>query len=295
MKTKFKKVGILGRIRDDKIIETLNRLLQALSNWGQAFLVDETLKPMLQGTNWECALRDTLAKQCDLFIVVGGDGSLLQAARLASVHQIPVVGINKGRLGFLTDIRPEQIDTVLRAVLEGKYLEEERFLIEAEVQQDNKIAYKNISLNDVVLLPGDVAHMIEFEIYINQQFVCKQRADGLIVTTPTGSTAYALSGGGPILDPTLDAIALVPMFPHTLSSRPLVVPSDAQFDIKIPLSNETSPWLSCDGQEKVLVTPGSQIHIQKRADRLQLIHPQHYNYYETLRSKLHWGGVNGEV
>ena len=287
MHSKFKKVGILGRIRDDKIIETLRYLIQLLDVWQQSYVVDISLKPMIE-EGCEYFSAESLAKACDLLIVVGGDGSLLQAARLGVEYQLPVVGINKGRLGFLTDILPEHLETELRAVLEGKYIMEERFLIDVVVNADGKKIYKNLALNDVALLPGDVAQMIEFEIFIDRQFVCKQRADGIIVATPTGSTAYALSGGGPILEPHLEAMVLVPMFPHTLSNRPLVVSSGSKIDIKIPLTNETSPWLSCDGHEKELINPGTEIHIQKHKTLLNLIHPAHYNYYETLRAKLHW-------
>ncbi len=286
----FQKMGILGRYRTEHLSDTLLALIQFLEAQKQAFLLDEDLKSLITEKQVPAANKLAIAKACDLLIVIGGDGSLLQAAKIAAESQTPVIGINKGRLGFLTDILPSDLEKKLKPVLEGHYLEERRFLVDVAIKQAEKEVYKSIALNDVVLLPGDVAHMIEFEIYINQQFVCKQRADGLIVATPTGSTAYALSGGGPILHPQLEALVLVPMFPHTLSSRPLVVESSAVIDIVISAQNETSPWLSCDGQEKKAVSPGTQISIQKKQALLRLIHPEHYNYYETLRSKLHWSG-----
>ncbi len=153
---------------------------------------------------------------------------------------------------------------------------------------EGEIITQGIALNDVVLLPGDIAKMIEFDISINEDFVCSQRADGLIVTTPTGSTAYALSGGGPILHPQLDAIALVPMFPHTLSSRPIVVQAHSQIKINISSQNDISPSVSNDGQQPVALAAGGSIYIHRYKHPLHLIHPTDYNYYDTLRRKLDW-------
>lgn len=224
----------------------------------------------------------------DLIIVVGGDGSLLSAARSAVKVDVPVLGINRGHLGFLTDILPEELEEKIKVILAGKYTEENRFLLNATLYDDDVVRYQGESLNDVVLMFGEVPQLIEFEIYINDQLVSSQRADGLVVATPTGSTAYALSGGGPILHPALDAIVLVPISPHTLSSRPIVINGDNTIDIVINKNNETSPKLSCDGQEAVTVPPGQKIRIRKNAQQLRLIHLLDYNYYETLRAKLGW-------
>lgn len=286
----FQKIGILGRSRAENISETLKSLVDFLNRSRQNFAVDTELEALLKNKEITYLSKDKLAKSCDLFIVVGGDGSLLHAAKLAAEAQIPVVGINKGRLGFLTDILPADIEKKLKPILAGIFVEERRFFIEASIQKNGKAGERSTALNDVVLLPGNIAHMIEFEIYINKQFVCKQRADGLIVASPTGSTAYALSGGGPILHPQLEAFVLVPMFPHTLSSRPLVVQSNSLIEIVIPEHNETTPWLSCDGNEKKAIERGSALMIEKKDIALRLIHPEDYDYFETLRSKLHWSG-----
>ena len=171
---------------------------------------------------------------CDLLITVGGDGSLLKAARIASRRQIPILGINRGKLGFLTDIKPDCLNTIL-PVLQGQFKTEQRLLLEATIGD-----YQSTALNDVVLLPGDIAHMITFTLEVDGQFVATQRADGLIIATPTGSTAYALSGGGPILHPTSNAVTLVPMFPHTLSSRPLVIPQQKTIRITIEEAENTT-------------------------------------------------------
>ncbi|MDQ2994754.1 MAG: NAD(+) kinase, partial [Pseudomonadota bacterium] len=233
--------------------------------------------------------KDELKKHCDLIIVVGGDGSLLGAARIAADQNLPVVGINRGTLGFLTDISPNRLEQ-LDAVLEGHYLSEERFLLEAQVHNDQGHQTPMTALNDVVLLPGDKAQMIVFDLYINEYFAYTMRADGLIVATPTGSTAYALSGGGPILFPGLNAIVLVPLCPHILSSRPLVITGDCQLRITICKTNVMTPEISCDGQRRLPVPIGTNITIKKHEHSFRLIHPINYNYYDTLRAKLHWKG-----
>jgi NAD+ kinase len=208
------------------------------------------------------------------------------------MHHVPVLGINRGRLGFLTDINPNEIDNKVTEVLNGHYIEEKRFLLNVRIQAAKQKQTADIALNDVVLLPGDVAHMIEFSITINDQFVCNHRADGMIVATPTGSTAYALSGGGPILHPSLDALVLVPMFPHTLSARPIVVGAASVIQIKISDTNEKPPRLSCDGQKPIELPLGAIIEIQKNPQALRLIHPTDYNYFETLRLKLQWNTIS---
>lgn len=284
----FTTVGLIGRQRKNDIRDTLLILKKILQNRGLAIVVESDTAATLPHDNLPIYSRDELGKHCDLIIVVGGDGSLLNAAKGAVDSNTPLLGINKGRLGFLTDIHPNELDNKVNDVLEGKYLEEFRFLLAAEVIFEEKTLTQEIALNDVVLMPGDIAHMIEFSISIDGQFVCSQRADGLIVSTPTGSTAYALSGGGPILHPQLDAIVLVPMFPHTLSARPIVVNANSVILIAISETNETEPRLSCDGEKRIKLPPGSFIQIKKKIQRLRLFHPDDYNYFQTLRTKLHW-------
>lgn len=285
----FKRIVLFGRQRstDVGVQETLDSLQKLLTDQQlDVYLEAQTAKYFT--TSLPLMAVDQMQHQCDLIIVVGGDGSFLNAGRAAAKFDIPVLGINRGRLGFLTDISPNELDAKVSEVLAGNYSEEPRFLLDTEVSNDGQTTQLDSALNDVVLLPGEVPHMIEFEININNQMVCTQRADGLIVTTPTGSTAYALSGGGPILHPKLDAIAIVPMFPHTLSSRPIVIDANSKVEIKISDSNETSPRISCDGQERIKINPGTVINIHKKKESVRLLHPLDYNYYETLRSKLGW-------
>lgn len=285
---RFKTVGLMGRQRKEDISDTLLALKQFLQSRKIAVIVEHETANWFPIGGLATYPRDTLGKHCDLIIVVGGDGSLLNAARAATLQQTPLLGINRGRLGFLTDIHPQELTTKVAAVLDGHYIEEQRFLLSAEIKHEERWIARDIALNDMVLMPGDVAHMIEFSLNIDEQFVCSQRADGLITATPTGSTAYALSGGGPILHPGLDAIVLVPMFPHTLSSRPLVVPAKSAIKITIDQQNETCPCFSCDGQTRIPIPLGASIHIKKMEKKLSLIHPLDYNYFTTLREKLHW-------
>ncbi len=287
-KTGFKTIGLIGRYRGNLYIETLETLIAFLHKKHIKVILEQETAHMLQDHALLAVSRQDLGLHCDLIIVVGGDGSLLGAARCAITHDVPVVGVNRGTLGFLTDIKPDEIETKIDAILHGHYVEEKRFLLNASVHHHNKILASGIALNDVVLMPGDIPHLIDFDIYINEQYMCNQRADGIIITTPTGSTAYALSGGGPILHPKLDALALVPVFPHKLSSRPIVVNGDSVIKILIGADNESTPKISCDSQERVPVPQGGYIRIMKNQQQLRLIHPIDYDYFETLRSKLGW-------
>lgn len=288
MTTTFKKIGLIGRQRSAGTVDTLLTLKKFLQKRQLHLVIEEETAQTLPPDTIPTIAREQLGKQSDLVIVVGGDGSMLSAALTVVNDNVPVLGINRGRLGFLTDIHPREVEQKIAEVLDGKYREEKRFLLTSEIHFQGNVLNREDALNDVVLQQGDVAHMIEFEIHINDEFVCTQRADGLIVATPTGSTAYALSGGGPIIHPTMNAIVLVPMFPHTLSSRPIVTEGNTPIKIHITKNNETSPHISCDGHQRIPVAPGSFIQIKKKAEQLRLIHPLDYNYFQTLRTKLHW-------
>lgn len=282
----FKRIVIYGRHRSGThgFRQTLQKLEAFLQLRQVDLYIEEETAQFLDGNTLPTVSLTELSQRTDLLIVIGGDGSLLSAAKAAIQSDTPVLGINRGRLGFLADIRPDDIEQQIGAILDGHYLEEERFLLDA--MRDKTLL--GCALNDIVLMPGDIAHMIEFSLFVNEQLVCTQRADGLIIATPTGSTAYALSGGGPILHPSLDAVVLVPMFSHTLSSRPIVLDAKSAIKLVIDPINEAAPYLSCDGHERECIQPGESIHIQKKKERLTLLHPTDYNYYETLRSKLGW-------
>lgn len=288
MAERFSRIGLIGRFPSEMVSETLVKLSEFLTQRGHSLLFEESTALALQNQALVTAPQTTFGQDCDLIIVVGGDGSLLIAARYAVKYQVPILGINRGRLGFLTDIRPDEIISKVALILDGNYLEEERFLLTGQVTSNSALEIKGDALNDIVFRQGPSAQMLEFSIHINDEFICTEYADGLIVSTPTGSTAYALSGGGPILHPQLDAIVLLPMFAHTLSSRPLVISGNSRIKITLAPSNLIAATVSFDGQPPQSIHPGGTLDIHKKEHSLRLIHPEDYHYFETLRTKLGW-------
>lgn len=286
--SEFQNIGLIGRTESDSAVLSLRRLMAFLEREGYSVVLEKNTANDVADHKARVSSKDKLGELCDLVIVVGGDGSLLAAARALAKFSVPLLGINRGRLGFLTDITPDEIEQKVGEVLSGKYMAESRFLLDMSVTRDGKPIGKGSSLNDVVIHPGEYIRMIEFDLFIDGQFVYTQRSDGLIVSTPTGSTAYALSGGGPIMHPKLDAIVVVPLNPHTLSSRPIVVEGSSEFKIIIGEQNTTHSYVTCDGHEQVVTEPGDVIRIHKKPHRLTLIHPIDHNFYETCRSKLNW-------
>ncbi|RUO25245.1 NAD(+) kinase [Aliidiomarina minuta] len=287
--TPFQRIALLGKPDMPEAQHTLLKLYQALSGSGHRLLLEKN--SYLQLNTPEDAIVCTIeeiGEQADLAVVVGGDGNMLGAARILSRYEVGVIGVNRGNLGFLTDLDPDDAVGPLLEVIEGHYKTEFRYLLSASVARNGKETSRNNAINEVVLHSDKVAHMIEFEVYVDEEFMFSQRSDGLIIATPTGSTAYSLSAGGPILNPHMDAMTLVPMFPHTLSSRPIVVDGNSSIRIRIA-SNNDPLHISCDGHVTLAVAPGDDILIQKHPRQLRLIHPQNYNYYHVLRNKLKWG------
>lgn len=289
----FRNIGIIGRLGSVQVLDTIRRLKTFLTDHNLHVILDETIAEMLPGHGMQVSSRQSLGESCDLVIVVGGDGSLLGAARAMARHRVPVLGINRGNLGFLTDISPDELEKRVGEVLAGQYTVESRFLLEAQARRQNEAIGESDALNDVVLHPGKSTRMIEFELYIDGQFVYSQKSDGLIIATPTGSTAYALSAGGPIMHPKLDALVIVPMHPHTLSSRPIVVNGHSELKIVVSPNMQMYPQISCDGQNHFTCAPGDTVTIRKKSQKLHLIHPLDYNYYEVCRNKLGWGSRLG--
>ena len=291
MQASFKKIGLVGRNQRSGLSEVLRLLLDLLENHGLEVVLEDRLGKVLPKHDLRVASCDQIGQEVDLVIVVGGDGSLLSAARTLAKYDTPVLGINRGRLGFLTDITPDEMASEIPAVLAGQFESESRFLLHAEVRRDGKVSGSGDALNDVVVNSGSSARMIELELYINDTFVYRQRADGLIVSTPTGSTAYSLSGGGPIMHPALDAMVLVPMFPHALSSRPIVVDGDSEIRIDILARNRIHPPVTCDGQENMTAKPGDSVFISKNPHTLTLLHPVGHSFYASCRDKLRWSNA----
>ncbi len=290
----FRNIGVIGRMGSVKVVESLRQLKQYLIANNYQVILEEDTASMLPGHGQQVASRKLLGEICDLVIVVGGDGSLLGAARELAKSKIPLLGVNRGRLGFLTDISPNDLEERLGKVLQGEYIVEHRFLLDGHVERNGEPLGFGTALNDVVLHPGKSTRMIGFDLFIDGHFVYSQRSDGLIVATPTGSTAYSLSAGGPIMHPKLDAIVLVPMFPHTLSSRPIVVDGNSELKLVISEDNKTYPTVSCDGQININLAPGDVITIHKKPHKLKLLHPLNYDFYRTCREKLGWGTKLGK-
>ncbi len=281
--SKFKSIAIMSRAGVQGAEETLTALHAHFINRGVTHFFAESSSDMAP-ENADVIPDKSLGKHADLLIVVGGDGSLINAAHIAIDQSLPVLGVNRGRLGFLTDIHPQELDSI-DAIIAGDYTSEERLLLQAEIPGvDEPI----IALNDLVLMPDGLSQMVIFSVTVNDQLLYAQRADGLIIATPTGSTAYALSGGGPILQPQTNAITLVPMFPHTLSSRPIVISADSKVVIHVSPSNPKPLCLSNDGRARYPISGDQKILIKRYPAKIRLIHPADYNYYQMLQTKLNW-------
>jgi len=285
--SEFQRIAVIAKPDDaGHLRSTLTRLQEVLKARQLTMLPDRRTASLL-GLGQGAPLT-ALAEDCDLAVIVGGDGTLLSAARQLADHSIPLLGVNLGRLGFLVDISPAHIGDCVSAVLDGRYDEEQRFLLNARVGHQPP----SLALNDVVLHKWNIARMIEFETWIDGRFVYTQRSDGLIVSTPTGSTAYALSGGGPLLAPGLAAITLVPICPHTLSNRPIVI--DAASEIEIKVCGHTNPddvRITCDGAANLMIGEGDSLRVSRHATPLRLLHPVGHDHYDVLRVKLGWGGL----
>ncbi len=288
--SKFKRIALIGRSGHQQATETIARLVDYLRAEGLDIWVVDDIASIDGFSDLPHCTLEHIGQKVDLAIVVGGDGSLLGASRALANFGTPVLGINRGTLGFLTDIRPsEAIEKVGQALL-GKFTEEKRWLNSVEVIRDEQIIAQATALNDVVLHKGQSARMLGFDLCIDDQFVYSSRSDGLIVSTPTGSTAYALSAGGPIMHPKLNALVLVPMFPHTLNARPIVVPAGCVVSVTVTEKHQALPQVSCDGQTHISLLLGDRVLIRQSEEQLTLLHPPGYSYYEVCRSKLQWGG-----
>lgn len=289
----FHRIGIMGRANKTSIIQSIYQLCDFFHAQGLPVIVDQQTArlPSLDIAklgNVQLVERHELGGECDLVVVVGGDGSLLHAAQVLAKYDVPVVGVNRGRLGFLADIHPDTLIPQLYAILQGQYQLESRFLLKMEIKQGSHIIYEDMALNDVVLHAGKSVHMLDFNLRIDDLDVYRQHSDGLIAATPTGSTAYALSGGGPIVHPSMDAICLVPMHPHTLSSRPIVVSGNSEIKIRIHKDNRTQPMVSADGKPSVPLNQNQRLYIRKHPNKLTLLHPLGVDFFEACRTKLGW-------
>ncbi len=283
----YKTIGIISRPRRSILVEIVPNLLNWLKERGVTTLIDsETAGPVNQIEIGKT--RHQIAQEADLLLVLGGDGTLLAAAREAAPHGIPILPINLGGLGFLTSFTLEELYPALEEALAGCAPISERVMLLAERTHNGNTLTQQRVLNEAVVHKGTLARMIELELYIDGGFVCRYRADGLIVATPTGSTAYSMSAGGPIVHPAVESILITPICPHTLSDRPIVVPDVSTVELRMA-ENSDSVFLTLDGQTGVPLQAADRVRITRAVERLKLIHPQNKTYFEILRNKLKWG------
>lgn len=283
----FEVIAIVGTPRYDSAFETHLSVYNWLKDRNYTILVEHSVAEQLKLNNGYSL--EEIGQRSELVIVIGGDGNMLGIARALAKYHVPLIGINRGNLGFLTDIAPQTaFEQLYNCLIKNEYIIEERFLLEAFIERNGKIITSHNALNEIVIHPSQIARIIEFEVYIDSKLAFSQRADGLIVATPTGSTAYSLSAGGPILTPNMNAMALVPMHPHTLSSRPLVIDGDSQISLRFAKYNKADLEVICDGQEVMHFTSEDRVIVRKSIDKLHLLHLKDYNYFTVLTSKLGW-------
>ncbi len=286
MSKTFRTVAVLGVFSDPRVAEPMTMLADYLTKSG----TDVVALPDAAKTLEVRAVADPdLCDQADLIVAVGGDGTMLYAAGLTGNGKIPLLGVNRGRLGFLADITPSEMLENLDQVMAGKYTEEKRLQLDARITGADGSETSAVALNDIVVQRWETGRMLDLETRIADRYVNTHAGDGLIVATPTGSTAYALSCGGPILEPVLEAVVVVPICPHTLSDRPIVVPSNHYIAVRLLRRQDTKAEVSVDGHSLGGLDPEDCLLISESPNRITLIHPPGYDYYGILRSKLHWG------
>lgn len=279
---KYKNVAIYSSISDKKVNAIADQVTEILINLGIVCLFPASSKIKSGFTNKHYEDK-TIIKRSDLLIAIGGDGTLLSSARNFGYYGIPVLGINLGNLGFLTDIPPADLTFSINNIMQGKLIEDKRIFLEASVSGNKQ---KSKALNEIVLHSGSIAQLIEYELFIDNEFVYRQKADGLIVSTPTGSTAYSLSGNGPIISPEVKAFTLLPMFPHSLNARTLITSQDKE--IKVIVTGKSKAYLSMDSHDNLKVSADEEVVIHKANRELTLIHPTDHNFFSSCRTKLGW-------
>lgn len=267
----FQKIVVVGRLEDPRVTEPRDLLINHLADLGLSLLPQDEIE------------------NADLVIAIGGDGTMLYASRLARKFGTPILGINRGRLGFLADVTPDEMIASIDHVLGGNYSTDSRLLLEARLLRKSGKEHVAYALNDVVLQRRETGRMVDFETRVDGRYVNTHSGDGLIVATPTGSTAYALSCGGPIIEPHLDAIVIVPVCPHTLSDRPIVIASDRPVDVSLLQRDDTKAEITVDGFSMGGIKPDDKLRISAANKRVTLVHPPGYDFYGILRSKLFWG------
>ena len=293
MKSIFRQVAVIGKyhaaLAPAMAVSTravLEDIANFLAKQGCAVVVESDTAAKAGLAGYPTLDVSAIGAECDLGLVVGGDGTMLGIGRQLARHGVPLIGINQGRLGFVTDIPLENYPTVLPPMLAGEYEEDQRTLMHAKVWRDGQCVFDALAMNDVVVNRGATSGMVELKVEIDGHFVARQRADGLIVASPTGSTAYALSSGGPLLHPSIPGWVLVPIAPHTLSNRPLVLPDASEITIEVVAGRDASA--NFDMQSLASLLHGDRITVRRSQHRVRFLHPKGWTYFNTLRKKLHW-------
>lgn len=286
MSPAFRTIALIGKYKSPEIADSLLTLAGFLRSRGVAVLVEAGTAALVGADGFPVAAYDVIGARADLAIVLGGDGSMLTAARQLAETGVPLVGVNQGRLGFMTDFAQDSMLDGMADLLDGRYKSEERFLFDAEVLRGGARVFHTLALNDVVVNKGDLGRMIEFAVSIDGEFIYNQRSDGLIIATPTGSTAYALSANGPILHPSVPGIALVPLCPHALSNRPITVSDSSHIEIVVHAPHTAR--VHADGQARHELASGDLVRVARSRHSIRFLHPLDYSYFAMLREKLHW-------
>ncbi|HZW25991.1 MAG TPA: NAD kinase [Gallionella sp.] len=286
MKFPFQNVALIGKYKAPEIAEPLLRLAAFLSSRGLRVVVDNLTAEHIPGSDYQVMTLEQMTGSVDLAIVIGGDGTMLNIARTLSPYHIPLIGVNQGRLGFLTDLAMDSMQESIAAMLDGKYAAEKRLLLSAKVLRAGVEVFGGLAFNEIVVHRSQISSMVEFEVRIDGEYLYNQRADGLIVSTPTGSTAYALSAGGPILHPGLDVLELVPVCPHSLSNRPIVVKSSSLIEILMHRTGDIR--VRFDSHTTYDLQLHDTIVVTRHPEAATLLHPEGFSYYHTLREKLLW-------
>ena len=285
----FRTVALIGKYQSREIADSLLSLAAFLRQRGVEVLLEEGTAAAVGANGYAVASYETIGARAELAVILGGDGTMLNAARHLAEFEVPLVGINQGRLGFMTDIALGGMIGSITELLEGKFSRERRFLLNAEVLRDGAPAFQTLALNDVVVNKGDIGRMIELEVKVDGELIHVLRADGLIVSTPTGSTAYALSANGPILHPSVPGIAIVPLCPHALSNRPITVSDSSKIDIALLPPHDAR--IHFDGQTRFDARAGDVVRVARSRHNITLLHPPGYSYFAMLREKLHWSST----
>ncbi len=286
MSTRFRHAALVGRFHSGGIRAELEAIARFLAARGLAVSLEQETARNTGISAWPSLEVDALGAACDVAIVLGGDGTMLGIARRLARYDTPLVGINQGRLGFITDIAFGDFESALAPMLDGQFDEEHRTMLEGGVKRDGATIFESLAVNDVIVSRGATAGMVELKIEIDGEFVANLRGDGLIVGSPTGSTAYALSAAGPILHPSIAAWVVVPIAPHDLSNRPIVVPDSGEVAIEIVAGRDAS--VNFDMQSLASLVHGDRICVRRSVHRVRFLHPRGWSYFATLRGKLHW-------